>query len=46
MDTRKNIWSVVRELSNDFNINYEELLVKIIVERLYENVKGDMINEY
>ncbi len=46
MDTRKNIWSVVRELTNDFNINYEELLVKIIVERLYENVKGDMINEY
>ena len=46
MDTRNDIWSVARELSNDFNINYEELLVKIIVERLYENVKGDMINEY
>lgn len=46
MDTRKNIWSVVRELSKDFNINYEELLGRIIVERLYENVKGDMINEY
>lgn len=46
MDTRKNIWSVVRELTNDFNINYEKLLVKIIVEGLYKNVKGDMINEY
>ena len=46
MDTRKNIWSVARELTNDFNINYEKLLVKIIVERLNENVKGDMINEY
>lgn len=46
MDIRKNIWSVVRELTNDFNINYEKLLVKIIVEGLYKNVKGDMINEY